>query len=115
MGLFHENGFYDSGENVGYFPMGIKADYAANIPKYKKFGPYYEDALMKKAEANLIKSKHWIPDDPKEPWWSRSNPNDYDFTTHNCQDFADALRKEYGGLGGKTCTSPFKEVECTSK
>jgi RHS repeat-associated protein len=106
IGLLHENGFYDNGGNVGYFPSGIGPDNPAALGNYQRTGPIYNDAIMRQAEQNLRNNGHWLPDDPNEPWYSNSNPNDYDLTLHNCQDFTDALRAEYRRLGGSTTPAP---------
>jgi hypothetical protein len=107
LSTYHEHGFYDNGDNVGYFPQGIGPDTAATQSGYDMIIPYYDDVLMVQAVQNLRNSGRWLPDDPNEPWYSNSNPNDYDLTLHNCQDFADALREEYERLGGNTCSIPF--------
>lgn len=114
LSLTHENGFYDDGRNVGYFPTGIGSDDPSQLGNYKKFGPFYEDSLMSVAENNIKNSGTFLPDDPNESWYSNSNPYDYDLTSHNCQDFSDALRAEYKKLGGHICPTPFVRGLCSS-
>nr|WP_018293852.1 RHS repeat-associated core domain-containing protein [Mariprofundus ferrooxydans] len=114
LGLLHENGFYDNSGNVGYFPTGIGPDNPANLNNYTRTGPFYDDAIMRSAEQTLRNSGNWLPNDPNEPWYSNSNPDDYDLTLHNCQDFSDALRNEYRRLGGGTCQTPFEGGVCNA-
>ncbi|OZB82168.1 MAG: hypothetical protein B7X28_03930 [Halothiobacillus sp. 13-55-253] len=114
VGLLHENGFYDNRGNLGYFPTGIGSDNPGELNNYSRKGPFYDDAIMRNAEQNLRNGGGWLPDDPNEPWYSNSNPNDYDLTLHNCQDFADALRNEYRQLGGGTCQTPFVGGVCNA-
>lgn len=106
IGLLHENGFYDNGGDVGFFPEGIRSDVPGQLNNYSREGPFYDDSIMQQAEQNLRNSGNWLPDDPGEPWYSNANPNDYDLTLNNCQDFADALREEYRRLGGATSRTP---------
>lgn len=111
--LLHENGFYQNGYNVGYFPEGIRKDKLSQSDNYQMSGSYYLESLMRQAENALRASGRWAPDDQSEPWYSNENPNDYDLTLHNCQDSADALRRKYSNLGGKECPVPFtKEGIC---
>jgi hypothetical protein len=110
--LLHENGFYDSGGNVGFFPSGIGPDDPAQLGNYEMFGPYYDDAIMMEAVSNLQASGKWQPD-LGEKWYENPSEHDYDVTLHNCQDFADALREEYKDLGGKPCNVPFQNGVCS--
>jgi RHS repeat-associated protein len=112
VGLLHEHGFFENGTNIGYFPEGIRADTPDELPRYTMFGPFYNDDIMRLAVVNLSQSGNWLPDDPSERWWRNNNPNDYDLTLHNCQDFADALRQEYRNLSGQVCPVPFQGAIC---
>jgi RHS repeat-associated protein len=105
--LFHENGFYSDGSNVGFFPEGIRADEPHWLDDYTMKGPHYDDALMRQAEQNLRNSGRFKPDDPNTPFW-RSRPEEYQVLQNNCQDFAEAMRAEYRRLGGRTCSQPFQ-------
>ncbi|MDR3631701.1 MAG: RHS repeat-associated core domain-containing protein, partial [Desulfocapsaceae bacterium] len=91
---WHENGFYDNGSNSGYFPTGIGPDLSHDKNAYSMFGPYYDDSIIAKAEQSLRESNKW-------------SPGDYSLKSHNCQDYADALRDKYKKLGGHTCSQPF--------
>jgi RHS repeat-associated protein len=101
--LFHEHGFYENGANVGYFPRGIDQDDPSNLNKYEMFGPYYDDAIMRQAEENLRKSGNWHPKNP-------ADSKGYSLTSHNCEDFASALRSEYDGLGGPIYDSRMIDI-----
>jgi hypothetical protein len=62
----------------------------ADEEKYKKSdfifrGPIYDDEIMRKALSNI-----------RGLW----NARKYHVANNNCQDFADALRREYSRLGG---------------
>ena len=111
VGLLHENAFFEDGTDVGFFPEGIRADDPNQIQNYNLSGPFYEDGLLRQAEQNLRNSGLWLPDDPLETLWSPV-PNDYDLIGRNCQNFSDALREEYGNLGGGTCEFPFVRGVC---
>ncbi len=97
--LYHEHGFYDNGSNSGFSPKGIGPDDPAYANDYRRFGPFYDDDIMRQAEKNLRNSGNW-------------DPSDYDFlgkkagNGSNCQDYADALRDEYRRLGGFQCSGP---------
>lgn len=112
---WHENGFFDNGNNVGYFPGGIQPDSPSNYPQYQMYGPFYDDNIMQQALQNLQNSGNWLPamggplDDLLHP-----NPWGYDVFKRNCQDFASALRREYKRLGGTTCQNAFVNGVCTA-
>lgn len=112
LGVQHEHGLFDWVGDIGYFQEGIRSDDPAQLSRLTRGGPFYDDGLMQQALENLINSGNWLPDDPNEPWYSNSNPNDYDLTLHNCQDFADALRDEYRRLGGGTGRVPCLNGVC---
>ena len=80
--LRHEHGFYEdgTGDNIGYGDNGLFSEDESKA--YDRFGPHYDDAIMRKSENNLRKSGDWTA-------------NKYHLFGHNCQDFADALRHEY--------------------
>ena len=101
LGLLHENGFFDDGSDIGFFPEGIRPDDPSEIKNYELGGPHYDDTTMREALENLRDSKQWLPDNPSEKWYENTDPYDYDLILRNCQDFSDALRTEYKRLGGK--------------
>ena len=95
LGMFHEHIFFDDGKspsNLGYFDNGVRCDKVAES-EYHMYGPIYDDAIMRKAINNLIKSGQWN---------KKGKVNGYDLIRHNCQDFAEAARQEYERLGGRT-------------
>jgi len=103
IGLFHENGFFENGANVGYFPTGIGGDNLSQLPNYTLDPTKYDDKIMLEALSNLLESGRWLQDG--QPCINQPIDGmycDYDTVPHNCQDFADALRNEYIKLGGKT-------------
>jgi RHS repeat-associated protein len=91
--LVHEQYFQDDGVNWGYFgvdgggPMEskseIRADKKENVPKYSREPGYYDDETMRRARANI------------EAVWVARNIN---IRNNNCQDYTDALRREYALL-----------------
>ena len=107
LNLDHEQGFYDSGGNVGYFDSGIGPDAPENLSNYTMFGPYYDDDIIRQAVNNLQNSGEWGPQNYQAP-----DPLNSDFQHHDCQDFAQTLRDEYRRLGGNTCSSPFQGGSC---
>jgi RHS repeat-associated protein len=102
--IWHENGFFDNGENVGYFEQGIRADDASYFNQYIMYGPYYDDEIIEEALLDLVESRQWQPE---------GVVNGYTLGYHNCQDFAQSLRAEYFKLGGKTCDHPFFNGACS--
>jgi hypothetical protein len=96
--VLHENGFYSNGDNVGYFEEGIRPDKSSELGRYTMFGNEYDDDIMKQAENNLRESGKWLS--------RKAKKNGYRVSTHNCQDFGDALRNEYYRLGGPIYNDP---------
>ncbi|CCQ74760.1 hypothetical protein [Magnetospira sp. QH-2] len=87
--LQHDGFLYDNGDDSGYYDNSEvrkdKAD-ADVIEKYENVGPHLEDDLLKQAEKNL-----------ESEWDQKTNPDaeDYNFFWRNCQDYADAVEREY--------------------
>ena len=81
----HEQGFYEdgSGDNIGYFPDGVKPDNPSNHGRYTCENKSYDDVIMRKAEKNI---HHNFP------------ASRYDLLFYNCQDYTDALRNEYNRI-----------------
>lgn len=95
LGLFHEQIFFDDEKfpsDQGFFDGGVRHD-DIDKSEYHMFGPEYDDKIMRNAIKNLIESGEWK---------GHGQENGYNLFRHNCQDFADAARKEYGRLGGRT-------------
>jgi len=86
-GIYHEHGFYQdgTGDNVGFFKadpngrVGPDFGYPGNKDKYTLYPEKYDDARMRRAQANVDSGK-------------------YNLWTNNCQDYADKLRSEYNRL-----------------
>ncbi|MEN8147447.1 MAG: RHS repeat-associated core domain-containing protein, partial [Campylobacterota bacterium] len=99
---YHEHGFFDNGANVGYFPTGVGGDDSSFLPNYSMLPTHYDDTIMLDALNNLLNSERWLPDGEScnNRWYDMSC--DYDLPWDNCQDFADALRREYFRLDGTT-------------
>jgi len=100
--FYHENGFFENGGNVGYFPTGIGGDDKNELPNYKILPTHYNDNIMMDALNNLLNSGRWLPDSVNCKNRKHDMSCDYDLPSHNCQDFAGALRQEYRRLGGTT-------------
>ena len=89
--ILHEHLFYDDGTNIGY---GEKREFSETTKDgyYRRNQAEYDDCVMKEAEKRV----------PKPPYsllgWGRPK--------YNCQDYADALRREYYKL------LDDKEVRC---
>jgi RHS repeat-associated protein len=85
--LAHEQLFFDDkkGGSVGYFNTGIVSDSNENRKDYKMEKLYYEDSVMRTAVDNVASTNDFTA-------------QSYDPLKKNCQDFADALRKEYRKL-----------------
>jgi RHS repeat-associated protein len=87
----HEMYIYDDNSNIGYYQdpgkvnRNVRADEMSGA-EYYKFGPNYDDSIMRQAVENL----DW--------WWSNKN---YSLLFHNCQGYSQELRDEYIRLGGK--------------
>jgi RHS repeat-associated protein len=83
IGFFGDNGFWNK-------PGTVRPDKDNHNRKEYTFRcQIYDDEIMRKALANVE---------------SRWNGSSYNIAFRNCQDFNDALRKEYFRLGGKvTC------------
>jgi RHS repeat-associated protein len=97
--VVHEHGFYDnSPENIGYGDEGFMTQ--ENKSEYKIDTEVYDDILMKKAEKNVKGSGQFDEKGEK-----------YKFVGNNCQDFADALRKEYNKLYEGLSQKEKKEVD----
>jgi len=77
----HSHIFFDDGSNIGWGPEGFFCEGSDDGYKYK--GTDYNDDLMKKA-VDRVKGD-----------WQNTN---YNGLTHNCQDFVDAVLKEYEKL-----------------
>lgn len=88
----HTQGFYGNGRNIGFYPTGLMTN--ENIANYTISPFRYDDDVMRQAEKNLRATGNWAG-------------ADYKLTSHNCQDFANTLRKEYFRLGGKREFDPF--------
>ena len=111
LNVWHEHGFFDNGENVGYGPQGVYGnEKELEDTRYEIFGPYYNDEIMSQALDNVLNRGGWEPATPLLSWPSS---NDYDTLGHNCQNFADELRDEYFNLGGGTCSGPFINGKCS--
>jgi hypothetical protein len=104
--LSHEQGFYDNGNNVGYFNTGVLQN-TENSSDYTMFGPYYDDTIMGQAFNNVMNTGQWGPNNYHNP-----DPTIGDYQHHDCQDFGGALRDEYKNLGGQTCSVPFNGGSC---
>jgi hypothetical protein len=93
--LWHEH-FYSrsTGYDVGYGPQGI---YNGENPLEENGTPLgniqYEVDIMKSAEQRLRESGQWLPNPDGK--FFRNNPYLYHVVIHNCQDFAEELRKVY--------------------
>jgi len=74
----HEQFFFDNDDNVGFFPKGVGPDpvYPKNKDLYRRFGPPYDDELMRRI----------IDED---------NPGNYCLVGNSCHDWADRIREEY--------------------
>jgi RHS repeat-associated protein len=88
-GPFHHDRFlYDDGSDSGYYDDStVRPDDATNLSgKYENVGEYLNDDILRQAEQNV----KWI-------WDRNMNPDakEYDLATHNCQDYADAVMREY--------------------
>jgi uncharacterized protein RhaS with RHS repeats len=99
--LVHEQLWFDDTtthpdllSNVGYFAVNgmfnVTGIVRADEDKYKKSdfifrGPIFDDEIMRKALSNIT---------------GRWDEKKYHVTNNNCQDFSDALRREYSRLGG---------------
>ncbi len=86
----HREIFFEDGEDkkhpesVGYGPEGVHRD-AAGIPYNNTEYRHYDDKLMRAAVETVVKTGKWTPEK-------------YNFFTHNCQDFVDAVIEEYNKL-----------------
>ena len=109
-GPTHSQGFYEDkkGGNIGYFPEserggGIIADDPKNMGRYiYGDGKHYDDDTMRQAEKILRDSGKWEPDQ-----WT---------LFHNCNSFADAMRKEYDRLKKlKEEENKKKKTGCSGK
>lgn len=83
IGFFGDNGMLNEPGRVRTYIGHTRGEYTFR-------GPIYNDDIMRRALQNI------------ESIWDRSN---YNVATQNCQDFSDALRREYFRLGG-TVISP---------
>ena len=82
----HENLFFEDGKkpsNLGFFPDGVHED-STRGPWRCKSG-HYDDCLMRKAVENVGTPKPYCLLGPGQ---------------FNCQDWAEAVRKEYARLDG---------------
>ena len=87
LGFYHEHGFYQdgTGDNVGFFKdkgdghVGPDSGYPVNKDEYTRYPEQYDDARMRRAQANVKSGK-------------------YNLGSNNCQDYADKLRDEYNRL-----------------
>ena len=86
-GVYHQHIFYEDekGGNVGYSKKGCFTEMSDD--GYDRSPWHYDDATIRKAVDELLKSGDW-------------DPEDYDLIKHNCQDFCDAIIKKYGELNG---------------
>ncbi|MBF0250113.1 MAG: hypothetical protein HQL35_05710 [Alphaproteobacteria bacterium] len=87
--LQHEGFEYDNKDTSGYYNDGtVGPDKAGTkvMEQRKKVGPYLEDDVLKQAEKNL-----------KWEWDKTVNPNakNYCIGLNDCQDYVDAVEKEY--------------------
>jgi len=90
---FHEHIYFEDGEkpsNAGYFDDGVRQDKSSSLPHM--YGPHYDDTIMRAAVDNVKGSGNWNK--------ARTPNGGYNFFFHNCQDFVDAVLKEYFNLKG---------------
>jgi len=90
--LHHDSFRYNDGSNSGYYDNSrVRADDAPKElqDRYKDVGPELDDDTLRQAERNLAKD-----------WDQGTNPDaePYHRRKHNCQDYADAVEKEYNRL-----------------
>ncbi len=93
LGPFHKHIFFEDGKtpsDIGFFKEGICEDDDENLDRYHFFGPNYDDAKMRKAYENVLNSGKWKSEG--------SGDGEYNLFHHNCQDFVDAVMREYGNL-----------------
>ena len=93
LGLFHEHIFFEDGKtpaNIGFFEKGICKDDDKYLDNYHFFGPHYDDDKMRRAYEKVRDSGKWKP--------KGSGDGGYNLLNHNCQDFVDAVMREYGNL-----------------
>lgn len=91
----HVQGFFSNGENIGYYPDGI--EFTQNIRNYLLSPFRYDDDVMRRAFVNVLATGNW-------------GASRYSKKSHNCQDFSDALKKEYRRLGGQVTFDPFGDL-----
>jgi len=92
--LKHTRFIFDDGSESGYYgDSRVKNDPASEKlkSKYKNVGEYLQDDILKKAVSNVK---------PKWDYSKDSIVNEYKLTdwfgpSHNCQDYTDAVLKEY--------------------
>ena len=84
LGLYHEHGFYDDGDNVGYFNDGT-IHRNENIKDYDiDYSKYYDDNMMREAESMVQPKEYHLL-----PTFNRST------CQYNCQNYAQDLRDAY--------------------
>ena len=86
LGLYHEQGFYSDGSTIGFDnkqdPIIRNTNLNDSHYQWDCENTVYDDALMRKAQINLLKE----------------NQGSYNFATNNCQGFSSRLRIEYNRL-----------------
>ena len=99
IGYYHEAGWYEDG--TGDYASYGETTETEDVGEYTISPWQYDDAIMRQAQKNVDASGRF---------------KDEDFSLfHNCQDYADALRKEYKKLGGKVKFRPSDRKELVGK
>jgi RHS repeat-associated protein len=96
LGIFHQNIFFDNGENIGFFNDGLRWN-SEDIEKngYQCESTEYEDSSLREAvNKEIAKStKRTSPKSvPPQKIWSKDK---YNFIFNNCQDFVTEVLKNY--------------------
>jgi RHS repeat-associated protein len=90
--LHHDRFLYNDGTDSGYYSDSkVRPDDAPQsfIDSYENVGAYLHDDILRQAEQNI-----------RNNWDQNTNPEapDYSLWSHNCQDYADEVLKEYDRL-----------------
>ena len=106
--ISHEHGFFDDakGGNIGFSPEGRYSE----TPEGRNYGyghKYYDDVIMRQAVENVNSSGDFEPENYNMPGMGKNKKN--------CQDYCDALRKEYKRLGGKVYKNKEEYLKEKSK
>ena len=87
----HDKYVYDNGEDSGFYADGeVRPDDAPQPLQDRAVdGRWFDDNLLREAEENV-----------KPRWDKRINPDnpDYSLLSHQCQDYADEVEREYNRL-----------------